>query len=271
MLHRDLRLAQRGVNMSCNEGRRNMIRKPCWGALASILMGLALVTGCASTPQNPVNPQLTTVTSIAPFFQTAYLNQPYVSPFSVTVTTNGTPAPGVVVTFVAPSTGAGGTFANGTNSTTATTDSTGLATSSAFTADGTVGTFVVIASAQGTQSTTTFSLSNTTVPSAMSATGGTPQSATVTKAFGSALVATVVDGGGNPVAGLQVTFTAPSTGASGIFGNSNSGVIIVMTDSNGKANSGTFTANDTVGGPYTVSASVPGVSGTTDFSLTNTN
>jgi hypothetical protein len=43
---------------------------------------------------------------------------------------------------------------------------------------------------------------------------GTPQTATVSTAFTNALQAKVTDSASNPVAGVTVTFTAPSTGAS---------------------------------------------------------
>jgi len=53
----------------------------------------------------------------------------------------------------------------------------------------------------------------------ISATGGTPQSAVVSTAFGHKLSARVVGAKGNPRVGLLVTFTAPSTGASLTFAN----------------------------------------------------
>ena len=52
----------------------------------------------------------------------------------------------------------------------------------------------------------------------VTATAGTPQSAVVNTAFGTALQATVRDAGNNPVSGVTVTFTAPASGASARFG-----------------------------------------------------
>jgi hypothetical protein len=49
---------------------------------------------------------------------------------------------------------------------------------------------------------------------------GTPQSATINSAFATGLQATVKDAGNNPVSGVTVTFTAPGSGASGLFGSS---------------------------------------------------
>src|SRR5262249_49849318 len=62
---------------------------------------------------------------------------------------------------------------------------------------------------------------------------GTPQSTTVATAFGSALQAKVVDGSSNPVSGVAVTFTAPSSGASATFGGLTS--VTVNTDGSGIA------------------------------------
>ena len=62
-----------------------------------------------------------------------------------------------------------------------------------------------------------------------------------------------------------MTFTAPSSGASGTF----SGSSTVTTNSSGVATAPTFTANSTAG-TYTVTASVAGVATPASFSLTNT-
>src|SRR6202040_1130817 len=51
----------------------------------------------------------------------------------------------------------------------------------------------------------------------ITATAGTPQSATISTAFGTALQATVKDGSNNPLSGATVTFAAPGSGASGTF------------------------------------------------------
>src|SRR5256884_9566763 len=49
--------------------------------------------------------------------------------------------------------------------------------------------------------------------------GTTPQSATISTAFANALAVTVKDAGSNPVSGVNVTFAAPGSGASGGFKN----------------------------------------------------
>jgi hypothetical protein len=256
-----------------------MNRKAYWGVLALVFMALAFLPGCSSSPQSPPPAQVVTVSADSGYGQYAYVGMPYATAFTATVTVNGSPVAGQTVTFTAPTTnGASGTFADGNNYTIATTDSNGMATSSTFnamnmlvnpfTANMNVGTYLVIASTQGTNSTATFSLSNTTTPAAIAATGGTPQSQTVSMAFGTALAATVTDGSGNPVVGIPVTFTAPATGASGYFSESNSGTETIMTGSNGVATAGTFNANGTAG-TYTVTATVPGVATGADFDLTN--
>ena len=110
----------------------------------------------------------------------------------------------------------------------------------------------------------------TVTPSTASitATAGTPQSATIGTAFGTALQATVKASGGNPVAGVSVTFTAPGTGASGTFAGG-SASYTTSTNASGVATATTFTANATAGGPYNVVASATGAS-SANFALTNT-
>jgi hypothetical protein len=99
-------------------------------------------------------------------------------------------------------------------------------------------------------------------------TSGSGQSAVVSTAFTNVLVATVSTGG-TPNAGVSVTFAAPATGASGTFAGGGA-TATVTTDANGKATSPAFTANATVGGPYTVTATASGVTTPADFTLTNT-
>ena len=77
--------------------------------------------------------------------QTALVDTAFAQPLVAVATRSGIPTAGVPVTFTAPSSGAGGTFANGTATETDTTDANGLATSSKFTANATTGTFTVVA------------------------------------------------------------------------------------------------------------------------------
>ena len=65
---------------------------------------------------------------------------------------------------------------------------------------------------------------------------------------------------------LTVTFNAPANGASVTFSG---GVDTAVTNTSGIATSNEFTANGTTGS-YTVTATVPSVTGTATFTLTNT-
>jgi hypothetical protein len=94
-----------------------------------------------------------------------------------------------------------------------------------------------------------------------------PQSAPVGTAY-RPLAVTVTDAKGNPVgAGVSVTFSAPTTGASGTFSN-NLTTIQARTDGSGMT-SVAFTANMVVG-QFSVIASVAGGSTAATFSLNNT-
>jgi hypothetical protein len=100
----------------------------------------------------------------------------------------------------------------------------------------------------------------------VSAANGSGQATTVNTNFGSALQARVSDASANPVNGVTVTFTAPSSGASGRF--SGAATATASTNASGIAVAPTLTANGTVGS-YTVVATVSGVSASASFSLTN--
>jgi hypothetical protein len=99
---------------------------------------------------------------------------------------------------------------------------------------------------------------------------GTPQSARLGTAFGDPLAVTAANTNGCPVttalAGLPVTFTAPSSGPSGTFAASGSNGALVGTNAQGSATA-MFTANSLVGG-YLVTASAD--FGSVTFSLVNT-
>ena len=92
--------------------------------------------------------------------------------------------------------------------------------------------------------------------------GGSPQSAQVNAAFSTALGVLITDAGGNPVPGLSVTFSAPSSGAGATLS-----AATAVTNTSGIA-SVTATAN-TVAGAYVVTASAIGVP-TQSFMLSNT-
>ncbi len=124
----------------------------------------------------------------------------------------------------------------------------------------------VMSSGSGNVTLNGAALSGASTP-ALAASGGTPQTTTVSTAFATALQATVTNGG-NPVSGVTVTFTAPGSGASGTFAGGST-TASVTTGSNGIAVAPAFTANSKAGS-YVVTATASGVAGSASFSLTNT-
>ena len=201
--------------------------------------------------------------------QSATINTAFANALAVTVKDAGSnPVSGVNVTFTAPGAGASGVFSNATATITVATNASGIA-SAPFTANATAGGPYTVTAASAGLTTVNFSLTNTVgAPATMTANAGTtPQSATINTAFANALAVTVKDAGSNPVSGVNVTFTAPGSGASGVFSNATA-TITVATNASGIA-SAPFTANATAGGPYTVTAASAGLT-TVNFSLTNT-
>jgi hypothetical protein len=194
------------------------------------------------------------------------------APLIASVTSAGNPVVGASVTFTAPSVGPSGTFSGSGNTAIVSTDGQGNATAPTFTANSTTGgPYTVTASVSGGSSIASFSLTNRTQvgpPAAISATAGTPQSAAANAVFSTSLQATVVDALNNPVPNITVTFTAPASGASGVFAGATN-VATANTNTQGVATAPAFTANAQTGG-YSVTASAAGISNAATFSLTNT-
>ncbi len=101
---------------------------------------------------------------------------------------------------------------------------------------------------------TKLDMTTTGPPAAITVTGGGLQSTTVGAAFGSPLQVKVTDALGNPVSGVTVTFTAPSSSSAA---SATLSTTTASTDSSGLA-SVTAIAN-TVAGAYTVTATAVGV------------
>jgi hypothetical protein len=202
------------------------------------------------------------VTTTAGTPQSTTVNTAFVTPLQVLVKdVSGNPMSGVTVTFAAPTTGASATFSPGT----AVTNSSGVAAAPTLTANAQTGTYIVTASVSGVGTSANFSLTNLAqVPASITPTVGTPQSATVNTAFGTALQATVKDASNNPISGVTVTFAAPASGASASF----TGPATAVTNTSGVAISSSLTANG-IPGPYIVTATVSGVTTPANFSLTN--
>ncbi|MDH5606059.1 MAG: hypothetical protein OEY93_04160, partial [Anaerolineae bacterium] len=184
----------------------------------------------------------------------------------------GYPMPGVPVSFTAPAIDASGTFIDSnTNQTTALTDEYGYVTAPTFTANDILGTYFVDASIDGIADSAQFELTNFTYnPTAITISYGNNQLAELNTAFDYPLVVFVSDQFGQPMPGVLVSFTAPSSGASGTFADSNTYQTTVITDEYGYGFTTTsgFTANN-ISGTYFVDATVDGITSPAQFELTN--
>jgi streptogramin lyase len=207
-----------------------------------------------------------TVSALAGDNQHAVVGMPFGTSLEVQVTdSSGNPVAGSSVTFTVNTglNGAAATFA-GSGSVNVTSNSQGIAIAPALTANAIAGDFSVSATA-GSSSGALFALTNDTgLPSAIVAGGRSSQVAPLGFPYAFPLQAQVTDADGNPVAGVPVTFTAPSSGPSGTF----SGSTTVATDAQGMATAPAFTANS-VQGTFVVTATANGIAGTVDFTLTN--
>lgn len=203
--------------------------------------------------------------------QGAGLGVAFSLPLSVVVLdSQGAGVPGIAATFTAPLSGSSGIFTDsGTHETTAVTDTSGIASAAAFTANGVEGSYIVEATATGIGAVAQFNLTNY-VPTLTSIQvfSGSNQSAVVDTPFSKPLRARVKDQLGNPWVGDTVTFTAPASGASGTFADSGTNETTAITDVDGVATTSTFTANS-LGGTYTVNASISGLGSSADFQLAN--
>ena len=141
------------------------------------------------------------------------------------------------------------------------TNLSGIATFSTLTFSQ-VGQFTMLAEANLiTSATSTAFTIRAGVPAKILTTGGTPQTATILSTFAQPLKAKVLDAFDNPISGITVTFTAPSSGASASL------TAPAITDATGQCQV-TATANNKAG-LYSVTAATAGVSPSSSFSLTN--
>jgi len=127
-------------------------------------VALSFLAGCGGSSSTPSSTPIPTIaiTATGGGGQSVAVSTAFAIPLIATVTSNGSPATGVSVTFTAPSSGA--TFANGTATDTEATNTGGVATSSAFTANATAGAYTVTASATGATTPASFSLNNAVLP-----------------------------------------------------------------------------------------------------------
>jgi len=202
------------------------------------------------------------------------------------------PVSGVSVTFTAPGSGPSGTFSNSMGSITGTTNASGQLSESYMANTAAGGPYNVTASASGTNSVN-FSITNAAgVPTTVTATSGGGQTTNVNTQFTNPLVATVTDANGNPVSGVDVTFTpVPNMngatcvlasaggmartpvsvrngrgGRTGTLKPHDDTSVDVITGTNGIAEA-TCTANGTAGA-YSVTAAASGAT-SASFGLTN--
>jgi protocatechuate 3,4-dioxygenase beta subunit len=255
------------------------------GLLAAIAVGVAIGTlaglplsadgetgapggsaGASCPSSNPANE----LTLMAGTPQTAMLEAAFGSGLQVALAnSDGCPVTGtagVAVTFSAPSSGASGSFVgSGSNTVTVGSDASGEVMAPTFTANGTAGSYTVMASSQ--YGSVSFSLTNTAagIPVRILATGVPPRPEPVLHTFGQPLQARVLDANGAPVAGATVTFTLGSgtTGSSACGASSTPGASFVVggtqasatTDSSGVASSPLLVAN-AAAGRFTATAAV---------------
>jgi hypothetical protein len=206
--------------------------------------------------------------------QTANAGTTFAGTLSVTiedVDENAVLVGGTTVTFAAPGSGASGTFANGTNTTTATTNGNGVATSSSLTAGTTGGTYTVTASSAGATAGS-FLETNVSV-------SGAPTGLTAT--LGNTTVAlswtAPTDNGGSAVTGYDVYLGTRSGGESanpvsgtnltGCISPSGPSLCTVTGLTNGTADYFTVKAVNAIG-PSVASneaSAIPGISGGYDL------
>ncbi|MCX6132220.1 MAG: FG-GAP-like repeat-containing protein [Ignavibacteriales bacterium] len=180
------------------------------------------------------------------------------SPFVVTVTDDGgNPVPGVTISFGFTSTpaGAAGHMLSAMN---ATTNVNGQALTT-LTLGNKAGSYLVTATSGNLNgSPVTFSATATTsVPTTMSLTSGSIQSAAINNPLPNPFVVTITDASGNPVQGVGVSFAIAST-PGGATGQSLS-IISGVTNSSGQTST-TLTLGNRIGA-YSVNASASGLNG----------
>ena len=229
-------------------------------------------TGCPAS--NPPN----TLALVGGTPQTAQVSSAFADGLQVALAnTNGcpvtTPVAGTAVTFAAPSSGASASFpASGSSALTVGTGAGGTAVTPMVTANATAGSYAVTATC--VYGSVSFALTNTAAGVAATITPLAParQSATVGKRYSAPLAVRVLDGAGNPVSGVTVTFAlggggsgAASPGASFDDGSAQASE---QTNSEGVATSPHLNANG-VAGSFTATAATAHITEPASFALDN--
>jgi protocatechuate 3,4-dioxygenase beta subunit len=192
------------------------------------------------------------------------------------VGSTGKPVQGATITFSlgagaggsSQTAAAGATFAGGASQAKATTNAKGLAVSPHLVANTVSGSFAATATAMGAASGAVFALRNVASRASSITAGVAASESTAPRTrFPIPLAAKVVDAHGNPVAGVEVEFSAPAHGASGHFRGGHRSVE-VRTDKDGVAVAPAFVANGIEGG-YVVRATAQGVDRPAAYALVN--
>jgi protocatechuate 3,4-dioxygenase beta subunit len=182
----------------------------------------------------------------------------------------GQPIEGASVTFTLPSTasGAGAGFLGGGSQASTLTDGNGRASSPPLVANSTAGRFTATAAVTGIATPVSYALENVAGAAATIATGAADGQATAAGSrFPIRLAVTVTDADKNLVAGVLVTFRAPSRGPGGRFARA-ARIVRVKTNADGVAVAPPFIANARPGG-YVVTAAVAGTKQRAAFALVN--
>jgi protocatechuate 3,4-dioxygenase beta subunit len=234
--------------------------------------------------------------STVPASESATVGSRYAQSLEATVLdADGNPVEGVAVVFTLGASGgvgggaggstaaAGASFSGGGTQVTETTDSSGVAASPSFTANGTAGSFTASAAAAGIVEPASFRLANLAgKPPKIGALAPAKQWATVSARYAKPLRVRVLGGNGKPLAGASITFTLGSGSAggggdgAGGSGGASSGASFVggssqvteVADASGIATSPRFTANTTPG-RFTATATMSGTAAAAAFSLDN--
>jgi hypothetical protein len=251
-------------------GGRRLVLLAALG-LAAFVLGTGAAPGAsdACPASNPPD-ELVMVSGNA---QTAKVGQQFSTLQVAFANTNGCSVTGVVgvaVDWVAPSAGAGGTFASsGTNLAVTTADDKGAVSAPAFVANDTAGTYSV--RAESDYGTVKFQLTNTStgVVASVVAVSGAGQQASVYGRYADPLAARVVDAGGTGVQGASVTFALAANqygaGATFLGGGAQA---TETTDSSGLATSPPVVANG-IPGRFQATATTSGIPTVVTFDLDN--
>jgi hypothetical protein len=254
------------------------IRMPLAATLLALAAGVVLgapLTAAGAYSACPASNPPNMLAIVGGSTQTAQFGKAFQTNLQVTLAnSNGCPLTGslagISVDFVAPASGASGTFAStGSNVAVVGTDAAGVAVAPLLTANNTAGAYAVQANSD--YGSVNLNLTNTArgVASTVAATGPTEQSATVLGRYAQPLEATVLDADGHPVQGASVAFSLGSgtfgAGASFLGGGAQA---TELTDASGQATSPALVANS-VAGPFTALASAAGVSEPVSYSLHN--